>query len=135
MARFTFCAILLVLAAGCGTAARTEPVATLEGTVTISGKPLPADAEGTVVFMPAARGEAPPSQAKIVAGHYKAEKAPKGQIAATFQISRLTGKMLKTSPDDIHPTPERINLVPEASRSGIKFEVQGDNAHQDFELK
>ena len=135
MLRFTFCAMLLLLAAGCGPAGRTEPVATLEGTVTIGGKVLPADAEGTVTFMPAVRGEAPPVQAMIVAGHYKAEKVPKGQIAATFQISRVTGKMLKTSADDIHPTPERIDLVPEAWRKGMKVDVQGDNPHQDFDLK
>ncbi len=132
---FFSCATLLMLVAGCGSTGRTEPVATLEGNVTIGGKPLPADAEGTVIFMPATRGEAPPVRAKIVAGHYKAEKVPKGQVTATFQISRLTGKMLKTSPDDIHPTPERIDLVPEASRAGVKFEVQGDNPHQDFDLK
>ena len=128
-------ALLLLLAAGCGSVGHTEPVATLEGMVTIGGKPLPADAQGTVTFMPAARGEAPPAQAKIIAGHYKAEKAPKGQITATFQISRLTGKMLKTSPDDIHPTPERIDLVPEAWKAGIKIEVKADNPHQDFDLK
>ncbi len=135
MLRFTFCAMLLVLVTGCGPAGRTEPVANLEGTVTIGGKPLPADAEGTVTFMPAVRGEAPPVQAKIAAGHYKAEKVPKGQVTATFQISRVTGKMLKTSADDIHPTAERIDLVPEAWRVGKKFEVQGDNPHQDFDLK
>jgi hypothetical protein len=126
---------LLIIAAGCGSAARTEPVAKLEGTVTIGGKPLPSDAEGSVTFMPTARGEAPPVQAGLAAGHYKAENVPKGQVTATFHISRLTGKMLKASPDDIHPTPERIDLVPEALRAGLKVEVKGDNPRQDFDLK
>ncbi len=126
---------LLIIAAGCGSAARTEPVAKLEGTVTIGGKPLPSDAEGSVTFMPTARGEAPPAQAKIAAGHYKAENVAKGQVLATFHISRLTGKMLKASPDDVHPTPERIDLVPEASRAGVKVEVQGDTSQQNFDLK
>jgi hypothetical protein len=129
------CALLLVLTAGCGPSARTEPVAKLEGNVTIGGKPLPADAEGTVIFMPAARGEAPPAQAKLAVGHYKAENVPKGQVLATFHISRLTGKMLKTSPDDIHPTPERVDLIPESLRAGVKVEVQGNNPHRDFDLK
>lgn len=110
-------------------------MAKLEGAVLIGGKPLPADAEGAIIFMPAARGEAPPVQAKIAAGRYKAENVPKGQVVATFHITRLTGQMLKTSPDDIHPTPERIDLVPEAMRAGVKVEVQGDNAQQDFDLK
>jgi hypothetical protein len=107
----------------------------LDGSVTIGGKPLPADAEGLIIFMPAARGEAPPAQATIASGRYKAEKVPKGQVTATFNISRLTGKMLKTSPDDIHPSPERIDLVPEASKAGVKIEVQNDNPKQDFDLK
>ena len=128
------CASLIALS-GCGQAGRTEPVVKLEGNVSISGKPLPADAEGTVIFMPAALGEAPPAQAKIVGGHYKAEKVAKGQVLATFQISRLTGNMLKTSPDDIHPTPERIDLVPKGSRAGVKFEVQSDSSSQNFDLK
>jgi hypothetical protein len=127
--------MLLVLAGGCGSGGRTEPVAKLEGAVMIGGKPLPADAEGIITFMPATRGEAPPVQAKIASGQYKADKVPKGQVLATFNITKMTGKMLKTSPDDIHPTPERINLVPEASRMGVKFEVQGDNPKQDFDLK
>ena len=124
--------MVLVLSAGCGSAGRTEPVAKLEGNVLIGGKPLPADAEGSVVFMPAARGEAVPTQAKIAAGHYKAEYVAKGQVLATFHIMRLTGKMLKTSPDDIHPTPERIDLVPQAAQAGVKIEVQGDNCAPGF---
>jgi hypothetical protein len=129
------CTAILILATGCGSATRTEPVVKLEGSVTIGGKPLPADAEGSIIFSPAARGEAPPAQARIVAGHYKVENSPKGQVQATFNITRLTGKMVKNSPDDVHPTPERINLVPEASRAGVKLNVESNNAQQDFDLK
>jgi hypothetical protein len=127
--------LLLVLLSGCGSRARSEPVARLEGNVTIGGKPLPADAEGSVIFMPAARGEAPPVQAAIKGGRYRAEKVPVGQVLATFHIARPTGKLLRDSPSDPHPTPERIDLVPPASGGGVKIEVRGDNPHQDFDLK
>jgi hypothetical protein len=126
--------LLLALASGCGPRARTEPVARLEGTVTIAGKPLPADADGSIVFAPTAQGQAPPVQAKLAAGSYKADRVPQGQVTVMFHIMRSTGKMLKTSPDDIHPTPERIDLVPPASRDGVKIEVKGDNLQQNFDL-
>ena len=103
--------------------------------MTIGGKAPPDDADGTLVFSPAAQGEAPPCQAKIVNGHYRADKVPQGRVVVTFHILRSTGKMLKTSPDDIHPTPERIDLVPQAARGGLRVEVQGDNPQQDFDLK
>jgi hypothetical protein len=128
------CMVVLALAAGCGHAPHTESIVKLEGNVTIGGKPLPADAEGSIVFSPTARGEAPPVQAKIVAGHYKVENAPKGQVQATFNITRLTGKMIKNAADDVHPMAERINLVPEAARTGKSFAVQGDNLQMNFDL-
>jgi hypothetical protein len=127
--------LLSLLLSGCGARARTEPVARLEGNVTVAGQPLPADAEGSVIFMPTATGEAPPAQAVIKAGHYRAEKVPVGQVLAAFHIARPTGKLLKDSPTDPHPTPERLDLVPPGSRSGLKIEVQGDKPHQDFDLK
>jgi hypothetical protein len=130
-----FAFFLLPLLSGCGPAPRGEPVAKLEGNVTVGGKPLPNDAEGSLVFSPAKLGEAPPVQAKLAGGHYQTDRAPEGQVVVTFQITRRTGKMLKTSPDDIHPTPERVNLVPQASRDGLRIEVHGDNPKQDFDLK
>ena len=97
---------LLPLLSGCSPASHSETVAKLEGNVTVGGKPLPEDAEGTLVFSPAKLGEAPPCQAKLVSGHYVADKVPQGQVTVTFLITRRTGKMLKASPDDIHPTPK-----------------------------
>lgn len=127
--------LLLALTAGCGRSAHNESVAKLTGNVTIGGKPLPDDAEGSLIFSPAAQGEAPPVQAKLVAGHYESPSVPKGQVLVTFHIARLTGKMLKSSPNDVHPTPERIDLVPQASRAGMRIEVTGDNPQQDFNLE
>ena len=128
-------ALLLALTAGCGAASHSQAVVKLEGNVTVGGKPLPDDAEGSLVFSPAKLGEAPPCQAKLAGGHYQADKVPQGQVVITFQITRRTGKMLKTSPDDIHPTPERINLVPEASQAGVRVEVKGDKPTRDFDLR
>jgi hypothetical protein len=78
--------------------------------------------------------KAPPVQAAVKGGRYRAEKVPVGQVLATFHIARRIGKMLKSSPADPHPTPERLDLVPAAARSGVKVEVKGDNSHQDFDL-
>jgi hypothetical protein len=127
--------LLLLLSAGCGSARRSEPVARLEGKVTINGGPLPEDAVGSVVFMPQAKGQAPAAQAKIVAGRYETGKAPLGDITAIFHISRPTGKIIKDSPDDEHPHPELQDLVPEELRAGVDLSVTGDNPHQDFDLK
>jgi hypothetical protein len=125
---------LLLLAAGCGPASRSEPVARLEGNVTINGAALPEDAVASVVFMPRAKGQAPAAQAKIVAGRYQTGKAPKGDITAIFHISRKTGKIIKDSPDDEHPYAEIQDLVPENLRAGVDVSVTGDNLHQDFDL-
>jgi len=123
-----------MLAGGCRSS-QSSPVAKLEGNVTIGGKPLPADAEGSLAFMPAARGEARPARATLAGGHYKADDVPVGLVQVTFNITRKTGKMLMGPNDPVHQSPERIDLVPEAARSGMQIEVKGDNPHQDFDLK
>lgn len=129
-------ALLLFLGAfattGCGPAARTEPVAKLEGTVMIGGKPLPGKVDASIVFRGPDKGQAPPARAQIEAGRYRTEKAPVGHVLAIFSIMQLTGKVIT---EDEHSYPERINLVPEKSRNGVSIDVKGDNAHQDFDLK
>ncbi len=126
--------LALTLAGGCRSS-QTAPVAKLEGNVTIGGKPLPADAEGSLAFVPAARGEAPPAKALLVGGHYKADNVPVGSVQVTFDITRKTGKMLMSPNDPVHQSPELINLVPEAARSGMQIEVKGNNSQQNFDLK
>ncbi len=122
----------VLAATGCGPAARTEPVAKLEGTVTINGKPLPDHVDASIVFRGSGKSQAPPTQVKIEAGRYRTEKAPMGNVSAIFNITQLTGKIIT---EDEHSNPERINLVPEKARNGIPLDVKGANAQQDFDLK
>jgi hypothetical protein len=127
--------LLFLVLAGCHAKKRSEPVATLEGQVTVNGKPLPEDAVGSVVFMPRVKGQARAAEAKIQGGHYRVEEAPLGAVTALFHISRSTGKMIKDSPRDEHPHPELIDLVPAKQRFGVPVTIAGDNPHQDFDLR
>ena len=103
--------------------------------MTVNGQPLPADAVGSVIFMPRTKGQAPAAEAAIVGGRYRSDKAPLGEITALFHISRATGKMIKDFPTDAHPHKELQDLVPEKLRAGVPINVTGDNPHQDFDLR
>ena len=127
--------LLLLVLAGCGSSNRSEPIVRLQGNVTVNGQPLPADAVGSVIFMPRVPGQAPATEARIEGGHYQTDNAPRGDITALFHINRATGKMIKDTPNDEHPHPEQENLVPEKLRAGIRTNVTGDNPHQDFDLR
>ena len=93
--------LLLLVSASCGAPSRSEPVARLQGSVKINGQPLPADAIGSVIFMPRTKGQAPAAEAAIEGGQYRCDKAPLGEITALFHISRATGKIIK----DAHRRP------------------------------
>jgi len=130
-------AILLVLLlplVGCGTASN-DSVAHLAGTITINGEPLPADAEGYIQFMPSQGGQAAPASTDVKDSQYDAQNVPKGKVTVIFNITRLTGRMVRE--DNVptaSPYPERENLVPRKHRSGLQIDVQGDNDAMDFEL-
>lgn len=121
--------------AGCGHSGRSAPVARLAGTVTVNGKPLPADAEGAITFMSAVRDQAAPSQVRLSGGSYEADAVPIGQVNVLFSITRLTGRMVteKDAPRGT-PYPEREILVPAKCREGIPLQVTGDNLQQNFDL-
>ena len=129
--------IVCLMALGCGKSGSEFPVARLEGTVTINGRPLPADAEGWVQFMPSGGGgQASPARSQIVDGRYLAENVPLGKILVIFTVTRLTGRMVVE--DNVPggtPDPERENLVPESCRQGIPLEISGDEEKRDFDLQ
>jgi hypothetical protein len=127
--------LLLLVAAGCTPAKRSEPVAKLEGKVMINGQPLPPDATGSVIFKPRTRGQAPDAVGRIRDGHYRTDKAPVGDVTVIFRISRATGKIIKETPDDAHPHPELQDLVPQSAEDGLRINVTGDNPNQDFDLR
>jgi hypothetical protein len=110
-------------------------MAQLAGMVTINGKSLPADAEGTITFMSTALNQAPPTQVRLSGGSYKADAVPIGRVLVLFNVTRLTGRMVteKDAPRGT-PFPEREILVPVKCREGISLQVTGDNLRQDFDL-
>lgn len=125
----------LVTLPGCGEGGSGKPTAHLAGTVTISGKPLPDDAEGYIQFMPDAGGSAAPTSTEIHDGRYDAADVPLGNVTAIFTIQRLTGRMVREdNAPGATPYPERENLVPKKHRAGVKVNVEGDNDAHDFDL-
>lgn len=129
--------VLCLAASGCGKSGSEFPVARLEGTVTINGQPLPADAEAWIQFMPTGGGgQAPPARSPIVDGRYVAENVPLGSVLVTFNITRLTGRMVvEDNAPGGTPDPERENLVPESCRQGIPLEIGGNEEKRDFDLQ
>ena len=128
---------VVLLCAGCGQRAPSLlPVARLQGTVTLGGLALPADAEGVITFMPSVgSGQAHPTSARIVDGKYHADDVPLGNVTVLLKITRLTGRMVvEDNAPGGTPYPEREILVPEPLRQGIPLEVTGDNSRQDFDL-
>jgi hypothetical protein len=127
-------ALIVPFLAGCGVRS-SQPTARLAGAVTIAGQPLPADAEGTIQFMPNQSGQAPPAFTTIVNGRYETANVPLGSVTVVFNIQRLTGKMVREdNAPGATPYPERENLVPPRHASGIRIEVTGDDNGQDFNL-
>jgi hypothetical protein len=118
--------VVLVFVAGCG---RTgPPTATLEGSVTLDGKPLE---KGTISFVSQEKtgGSA---TAEIVAGPYRAEHVPRGKVLVYLHATKDTGRMVEIMKGS--PQQEIINIVPEKYRAGITIEVTEPVVHRDFDL-
>jgi hypothetical protein len=104
----------------------------LQGTVTLNGAPIPADALANIRFDPVGPVDSRPMSASIQNGKYDVADAPMGKVLVTFNISQPTGKMLGSGD---RQEQEMRNLVPESVRSGQEIEVTGDNPSLNFELK
>jgi hypothetical protein len=136
MWRLGWLILLAVLAAGCGKPGPSYPSARWEGTVTLQGKPIPAEAEAYVQFFPnGGGGQAPPASVPIMQGRYRAERVPLGKVTVVFNITRLTGRMVREdNAPGATPYAEREILVPPSLRAGIPAEVTGDQ-QRDFNLQ
>ncbi len=127
-------ALVATTLVGCGTSGSGN-TAHLQGKITIGGQPLPDDAEGYIQFMTTAAGQAPPSSADINGSSYNAEGVPLGAVNVIFNITRLTGRMVREdNAPGATPYPEREDLVPRKHRSGLQVEITGDDDAFDFEL-
>lgn len=104
----------------------------MAGEVTIGGRPLPDDADATILFIPSGdAGQAPPVSAPIVGGRYVARHVPLGRVTVMFRASRPTGRTLDDYGGGL---PEHENLVPDKYIGGVPLDVTEDNPKQDFHL-
>lgn len=107
--------------------------AELAGKVTIGGQPLPADAEGSIQFIPQGAGQA--AFTRIEESGYRATDVPIGSVTVIFNIKRLTGRMVREdNAPGATPYPEREDLVPAPHRRGLTIEVKGDDDSVNFQL-
>lgn len=119
---------IAALAVGCG-----PSTANLAGKVTIDGKPLPADAKGTIYFAPVNPKAGEAVAALVTDSSYQASGVPSGEVSVSFEITQDVGAP-KISPRTGAEFQETKSLVPPSASGGIRLQVAGDNANQDFDL-
>lgn len=117
-------AAIVLIAAGCGIAARDDSAA-LAGRVTIDGKPVTL---GGIQFMPLEKGR--PAFAEVRDGIYAA-RVPKGRVQVIFSSRRETGRQIEVYSTTM---PEVIDVLPESLREGIEITVEADDPSRDFVL-
>lgn len=118
--------------AGCGSG-DSRATAHLQGTVTLNGQPLPAEATGSVTFIPTSKEQAPAATAELVAGKYDCPAAPQGAIRVSFNVMQPTGPEYTT--DRGTTARQMTNIVPAEYATGIDVEITGDDAALDFDMK
>src|SRR4051794_11797780 len=119
----------LPLLGGCS--AHEKKTAHLQGTITIAGKPLRADAVANISFRPTAQGQSRASGVMVVAGKYDCPDVPLGKVAVTISIQHPTGKMISEAGGT--PFQEYVSLI--SGGSAIDLDVAGDKPNQDFDLE
>lgn len=117
---------------GCGNSSLGN-TAHLEGTVTLGGQPLPADAEGAITFRPTQSGQGRPVTVTIVDGKYDSPETPKGALKVFVSIVKPTGRMLKSERTG-GEYQETASIVSAKYGDGIDLDVAGDKADQNFDL-
>lgn len=121
----------VVMEVGCGE--KRSGTARVQGTVTIDGQPIPADATGNVLFRPGEGTTGRTAGASIVNGRYDCADAPVGKVKVFFSINKPTGRMITES--DNRPFAEIGSIISQKYSSGIDAEITGDSSDQDFDLE
>jgi hypothetical protein len=121
----------LTALSGCGGGSGAN-TAHLQGTLTIDGQPIPADANAIITFMPVDRKAGKPGVAKVEGGSYDCPEVPKGAVKVYFSIDQPTGPEIT----DARGLKGRANvsLVPPKYAGGMDFEVTDDET-RDFNLE
>lgn len=128
-------AVLVVALQLCGCSAESigPPTVHLAGAVTIDGKPLPDDAEASIMFKPTARGQAKSVNVIINEGRYDAQHVPRGKVRAFLNIQRPTGRMISEAGGS--PYPEVLPIISAEYGVGIALDASDDNLEQNFDLR
>jgi hypothetical protein len=114
---------------GCDTGRRSG-TAHVQGTLTIGGQPLPADAQANITFVPESKGRS--AGAVVTNGKYDCPDAPLGKTKAYISVMRPTGRMITES--DNRPFAEIGSIIADKYASGVDLEITEDNASIDFDL-
>jgi hypothetical protein len=124
--------VLLAGVPGCPDSESGKPTAHLQGTVTIGGQPIPANAQAHVMFSPVDMSQANSSSSIIENGRFDVPDAPMGTVKVSFDVQRPTGRMEAFAPG---ARPEEVyeSLVPEGKAS-TTIEVAGDKSDLNFDL-
>jgi hypothetical protein len=127
--------ITAVLASLGGCGGSSVPTAHLAGKVLLDGKPIPSDAEASLMFVrEGAKDDEATVRVPINVGDstYDAPNVPQGAVRAYFSITRKgPAKISERTGEEYH---DIINLVPGQYATGIPLQVSGDNINQDFDL-
>jgi hypothetical protein len=124
-------AISFVLAIGGCSRGPNYENATVMGTVTIDGQPVP---KGFVTFMPSAKNQGPVIGGKIVDGKYCCEKVPLGKSQVIFiaQAVEMT-TIVEKATGAKHEVPK--NILPPQYAPGLEADVKSGTNNLDFPLR
>jgi hypothetical protein len=123
-------AVLLICFVGC---LPEKTGVHVQGTVTIGGKPIPADAQASICFSPTTVKQPNSSSAEITGGKYDASGVPKGKVLVSFIVMQPTGEVKPFEPG-ARAEMQMRSLVPPAKAGGVEVEIAGDNPNLNFDL-
>jgi hypothetical protein len=121
---------LVSVTAGCG-GEDGPPTAHLQGTVTLGGKPIPADATAYIFFNPLTKEQGKAATAAIVNGKYDCPSAPVGSVKVMFNITQPKGPEYEERGVKVR---SMVTITPPSAASGIDLQVDGDKSDANFDL-
>jgi hypothetical protein len=126
-------AVILVAASGCPGGGSSAETVHLQGTVLIGGRPLPADAVGSITFSPTAIGQAGSAYSEISNGRFDVPNAPKGKVKAIVS-ARVPIGVSSFSGSRARPEMQFRSIVPSEKEGGIEMTVEGENRDLKIEI-
>jgi hypothetical protein len=124
--------VMIMTLTGCGKNS-TDKTAHWSGEITLGGKPLPDDAEGSITFRPLSPKGGQAVTVRIENGSYDSPLTPKGKIIAYFDINQPTGRTFHS--DRVgKDVPETKSIVPAGPAQGMEFNVTGDKSDANIGL-